>query len=117
MFFKKNQIVTGKIIKVDLENGILVELTNGVKGTVNLDHIGNIPSDKIKEHFDKFEFYKFKVINTRSNQEGLLYLSYKLCHPYLITNKNKIIATSNNFKNMKKALLIDMEDYKKDRQQ
>lgn len=113
MFFKKNQIVSGKIIKIDLEEGILVELTNGIKGAVNLDHIGNIPIDKIKIYFSKFEFYKFKIISNQLDQNGILYLSYKLCHPYLITNKNKIIATSNNFKNMKKALLIDMQEYKK----
>ncbi len=108
-----NPIVEGQVVETDDKRGLTVKLDDGRVGFVELDQISDVDIGPIKSYFQYFPKYKFKVLPKANNADGQVQLSYKLCHPKLVTNKRKIIPTCNHFNTLKKMIWFEIYLYDK----
>lgn len=104
----KNNIVIGKIARIDYENGLYVQLLSGETGFVPISHIGDINSPEWENYFSRFSRYKFKILSDVKTEEYDMLLSYKLSNPHVIKNKMRIIPTSKHFSTLKTAVFKDL---------
>ncbi len=104
----QNPIVVGDVIEIDEKRGLTVKLDDGRLGYVQVDQISDVDIGPIKTYFQFFPKYKFKVLAKQTDNSGDLQLSYKLCHPKLVTNKRKIIPTCNHFNTLKKMIWFEI---------